>query len=115
MGDERERPTSAPPGVMHFRERPVSAPPGPRAIQVGDSVRISGMHRRKDLNGVSGVLVQGFPDETGRVCVHIPAPSPSMRGLTHPVPDAGKVMRVRPDRLKAWDSADTDTTASVSG
>lgn len=92
------------------RDRPSSAPAGPRSrgIQLGDSVRISGMSRRKELNGVSGVLVHQFPDETGRVCVHIPSSSPFAPGSAHP--DAGKVMRVRADRLRA--SADRPSTAS---
>jgi len=92
------------------RTRPMSAPPGSRRFQVGDGVCISGMNRRKDLNGVSGVLVQELPDGTGRVCVLIPASSPSMPD--HPHPDAGKVMRVRADRLRARDTATASPPAT---
>lgn len=88
------RPASAP-----SRPRPTSAPPGKRSMQVGDSVRISGMQQRCELNGVVGKLVHELPDEAGRVCVHIPVASASLRGLSASPLASGKLMRIQADRL----------------
>merc|ERR1711924_278616 len=80
-------------------KRPSSAPPGSRKPQLGDNVRISGMSRRRELNGASGILVNGVPDEAGRLSVHIQAPSPLASGFgTASLPDVGKVMRIKADR-----------------
>mmetsp|Transcript_93657 Transcript_93657/g.303216 ORF Transcript_93657/g.303216 Transcript_93657/m.303216 type:complete len:201 (+) Transcript_93657:170-772(+) len=40
---------------------------------VGEKVRIEGIRRRADLNGLHGDIVQGVPDEYGRVCVQLQA------------------------------------------
>merc|ERR1740138_868743 len=43
-------------------------------LQTGDAVRIIGMSRRKELNGRLGSIVEGEPDEHGRVRVQFLPP-----------------------------------------
>merc|ERR1719456_292444 len=97
-----------------YRERPVSAPPGSRGLRLGDSVRIAGMSRRQELNGMSGILVQDCPDDAGRVCVHIPATSQMSGFLPLSPQDAGKVMRIRADRLRAPNTLTPSASKSAS-
>mmetsp|Transcript_21520 Transcript_21520/g.49191 ORF Transcript_21520/g.49191 Transcript_21520/m.49191 type:complete len:245 (+) Transcript_21520:101-835(+) len=57
----------------------------------GDIVKIKGMSRRKDLNGLHGTIMEGDPDDSGRVCVKL---RPTTSGST------SKVVRVKSSRLQ---------------
>mmetsp|Transcript_28918 Transcript_28918/g.76416 ORF Transcript_28918/g.76416 Transcript_28918/m.76416 type:complete len:217 (+) Transcript_28918:72-722(+) len=43
---------------------------GTKPLELGDTVRIGGVNRRKELNGTHAV-VKGTPDAQGRVCVQL--------------------------------------------
>mmetsp|Transcript_45395 Transcript_45395/g.82976 ORF Transcript_45395/g.82976 Transcript_45395/m.82976 type:complete len:246 (+) Transcript_45395:124-861(+) len=57
----------------------------------GDIVKIKGMSRRKDLNGLHGTVMEGDPDDSGRVCVKL---RPNTSSGT------AKVVRVKSSRLQ---------------
>merc|ERR1719223_23476 len=52
---------------------------------------------------MSGVLVQDCEDNSGRLCVHI---APSLLGNRRGDTEAGKVMRIRADRLRSNEYGD---------
>eukprot|EP00931_Biecheleriopsis_adriatica_P109114 TRINITY_DN83377_c0_g1_i1.p1 TRINITY_DN83377_c0_g1~~TRINITY_DN83377_c0_g1_i1.p1 ORF type:complete len:257 (-),score=32.07 TRINITY_DN83377_c0_g1_i1:55-756(-) len=72
---------------------------GAAAYGFGDQVRIGGITRRKELNGVLGRIVNHSPDEFGRLYVDI--------GKLQAGCGQAKVIKIRPDRLEA-DGDDPD-------
>eukprot|EP00931_Biecheleriopsis_adriatica_P078527 TRINITY_DN51986_c0_g1_i1.p1 TRINITY_DN51986_c0_g1~~TRINITY_DN51986_c0_g1_i1.p1 ORF type:complete len:244 (-),score=31.64 TRINITY_DN51986_c0_g1_i1:25-720(-) len=62
---------------------------------LGDQVRIGGMNRRKELNGVLGRVVNHTPDEFGRIYVDV--------GKSQTGSGPAKVVKVRPERLEQDD------------
>mmetsp|Transcript_54571 Transcript_54571/g.152245 ORF Transcript_54571/g.152245 Transcript_54571/m.152245 type:complete len:211 (-) Transcript_54571:99-731(-) len=103
----RRRPHSA--AVRHWGNgrRVGAGRKSTECLKNGDSVRISGMARREELNGRSGSIVSNVPDAAGRVCVQL---GPDMPGTA-----GGKVMRIMQDRLlpQAEDLASTASPRSA--
>jgi len=83
--------------------RPSSRSSGSRRVEAGDHVRISGMSRRRELNGMRGNVVQAAPDEHGRVLVELGSLSGSQAGFS-------KTMRIAVDRLRPQDDASSTTS-----